>query len=391
MAKQARLVPVKIEGRNLPWCVSVPPHLSETGSRTRRFFATKVEATTFVDQTKARVLNHGIATHGLTAGQKEAAAASFRLLGDEPPSALIEIVRQHLARKTQQEESVSFAKLRDIFISSKGSRSGAYLRQVRAAFLKFSLFDDTVVAAITSNDISNALEGTPSSARNAHLRVAKAAFNFAARKGWLAANPADNVDFAEIARSEVEVLSNVESESLLRACQGFDPALLPYHLFGLFAGIRPQELERMDWQNVHLDENHILLPAEITKTGTRRVIEVEAGLARWLNWYVSENRNTVGKITPAKNLRRRLRAVREHAGITTWVQDVMRHTYASNLLAVNPSVDTLRANLGHRSVDVLWRHYHKAVLRRDAEKFWAILPIGENLDEAALNNKIATG
>jgi integrase len=145
-------------------------------------------------------------------------------------------------------------------------------------------------------------------------------------------------------------------------------------MFGVFAGIRPKELERMDWKHVHLDESHILLPADLTKTGSRRVIEIQPTLATWLTWYIEKFGIQSGPITPQTNLRRRLRMIRKTAGITQWVQDVMRHSYASNFLAHFESVDQLRANLGHRSNDVLWRHYHKAVVKKEAAKFWAIAP-----------------
>ena len=42
--------------------------------------------------------------------------------------------------------------------------------------------------------------------------------------------------------------------------------LLPYHALGLFAGIRPMELERLDWQHIDLTECHIEITAEVSKT-----------------------------------------------------------------------------------------------------------------------------
>src|SRR5688500_1521032 len=115
MGKQARFTPVRMPGRRLPWCVSLPPAMSETGSRERRFFATKVEAQTFIEQTRMRVLNQGTATHVLTAAQREVAVAAFHLLPAEQPSILIEIVREHLRRNKERERSVTFAQLRDAF------------------------------------------------------------------------------------------------------------------------------------------------------------------------------------------------------------------------------------------------------------------------------------
>lgn len=73
-------------------------------ARERRFFATKAHAQTHINQTRMRVLNSGTATHGLTAGLREAAASAFRLLHGEEPS--------------------------DAFLSAQASRNAAYKRQV---------------------------------------------------------------------------------------------------------------------------------------------------------------------------------------------------------------------------------------------------------------------
>jgi integrase len=80
-----------------------------------------------------------------------------------------------------------------------------------------------------------------------------------------------------------------------------------------------------------------------------------------------------GPIVSTVNLRARLRAVRETAKVE-WIQDGMRHTYASNWLAIHKDEHRLRDNLGHKSADELWDHYHKAVTKAEAAKFWKVLP-----------------
>ena len=348
--------------------------MSETGRRERRFFPTKVQAQTFVEQTETRVKNQGVSPNGLSAIHREVAAAAFRLLEGKPPACLLEIVQAHLARCEQRDRSITFSALHDAFLSAKAGRSEPYKRQIQGTVTRLSKLAEISVSEIEPGDIERELQGLPPSSRNGHLRVAKALFNFAIRRGWAATNPVAKLEFDEIPNEEVKILPNNEVQKLLTVCSDTEPGLLPYHFFAFFAGIRPQELERMEWGHVHLDELHILLPAELTKTGSRRVIEIEATLAGWLGWYIEKFGIQSGPVTPTKNLRKRLRAVREAAGITHWVQDVMRHSYASNYLAKFESVDKLRANLGHRSDAVLWNNYHRAVLKKDAEKFWAIFP-----------------
>ena len=53
----------------------------------------------------------------------------------------------------------------------------------------------------------------------------------------------------------------------------------------------------------------------------------------------------------------------------------MRHTYASNWIETYGDFDRLLMNLGHHSLKVLRDHYHKAVMKKDAEKFWRLMPV----------------
>ena len=41
---------------------------------------------------------------------------------------------------------------------------------------------------------------------------------------------------------------------------------------------------------------------------------------------------------------------------------------------LNKDEHRLRENLGHRSSDELWDHYHKACTEKEAKQFWAIRP-----------------
>jgi integrase len=259
------------------------------------------------------------------------------------------------------------------FVSRKG-RSKAYLSQIRQSFSRLSDHAEAKVSDIESRPLDAALKTLSPANRNLHLRVLRAAFHFALRKQWLTQNPVASLDFSSENRGEVQVLTTRQSARLLVACRRLDPELLPCNFFGLFAGIRPEELSRMRWDSVQLDEHHIVLPREVTKTSKRRVIDIEPNLAAWIEWYASKHGKQTGNVTPSRALRHRLNAVRARARIDPWVQDVMRHTDASNWLAKHGDINRLLLNLGHYSTKVLWDHYHAAVLRKDAERFWALKP-----------------
>jgi integrase len=128
-------------------------------------------------------------------------------------------------------------------------------------------------------------------------------------------------------------------------------------------------LLRLQWEDIDLAEGHILIRAEVAKNRRRRIIDIAPNLAAWLKTHKAD-----GAVTSQTNLRTRLRAIRTAAGISQWKQDVMRHSFASYWLAVHGDINKLTLMMGHTTATMLWKHYHKAAKRVDAEKYWKITP-----------------
>jgi integrase len=51
-----------------------------------------------------------------------------------------------------------------------------------------------------------------------------------------------------------------------------------------------------------------------------------------------------------------------------------RHSFASYWLARHGDIDRLCQFLGHDNPHTTFRHYAKVATRREAERFWAIMP-----------------
>jgi integrase len=134
------------------------------------------------------------------------------------------------------------------------------------------------------------------------------------------------------------------------------------------------ELERLEWRHVDLSERHIEVAAAVSKTGRRRIVDIEPNLRAWLTRYIENGGRTSGQVTPVTNLRTRLRDIRAAAKLKAWPQDVMGHSYASYWLAHHEEIDRLTLQMGHQSPDMLFEHYNRAAKRKDAAKFWKITP-----------------
>jgi len=365
-------------GRAKPWMVDISAKISESGRRERHFFKTRKQAEGFIDAQKVRLKNTGTDSSLLSPAEREASMQALKLLGAENPLKLVEIVRDWQEREKKRLASAKMSDVWDKFEARKLEHSKQYQNQIKSTRNRFKQHEGLLVADLTESDVEKALEGRSKTAFNGYMRVIRAVLNFAVKKRWAQSNVAVHVDFKDLEEREVPVLTNRESARLLVACRRYFVEDLPYVLFGLFGGIRPDELECMTWEMVHTADKNIALPPQVTKTGSRRVVVMEPTLCAWLRWFARRpNAGSLeGPIVRTTNLRTRLRALRKKAKFEHWPQDVMRHTYASNHLAAKENIERLLLNLGHSSPKMLWKHYHQAITKKNANQFWSLYPGG---------------
>jgi integrase len=372
MPKRASLEPKPTTKPHAPWVANLPAALSNTGRRERRYFENKRAAGEFCRQQKIRLENYGASSTYLPAGKVEEAQAAFEKL-QGAGIGLTEAVEQVLKWKKARENTVTFKAMFERFIEAKSTRSKKYQTDLRCTLPRFIALHDRLACEISTPEIEEQLGGMSASVRNAFLRYLKAAFNFGMRRGWCDDNPVKRIEMERV-RMRRELLTNSEVAALLKAVCKTELELLPFHVLCIFAGIRPEEVCRLDWSNINMIEHFVEVPDEVAKTEIRRIVEMEPLLVEWLNYFVKRGGNPTGAVTPKSNLRKRLRALRKAAKIDPWPQDAPRRTFASNWLAVNHDVNRLNNLMGHTSPAMLWRHYHRAVTQKQAKEFWKIEP-----------------
>lgn len=381
MPRRCKIEPIKtIEDRAKPWKIELPASLSPSGKRQRFFFETKKDASSFAEEQKVRKENFG--SHGLTRLSPSELEQCAKALEDIKPFkvSLNEVVSDWIARRRARETTVTFTSAFDHYLDHLKTKrvkgrpvSESYQTQIKLTYPRFPSLHTLPLTDIDAKAISRDMIAMTPSVKNSFLRVLGAFFTWCAEppREWVRGdNPASKVPRESVGSGEVKVYTPDEAIRLLEASPD---DLKPYFLFGLFAGIRPEELERLDWKHINIIERYIELPGAITKTGARRVVTIDPTLENWLLWHQSKNGIQTGLVTPLKNLRRRLRTTRETAKVAT-IQDGMRHTYASMWLAVYKDEHRLRENLGHKSADELWNHYFKACTEKEARQFWDIMP-----------------
>src|SRR5205823_3213158 len=174
---------------------------------------------------------------------EEAQAAFEKLKGTG--IGLLEAAEQVLEWKKTRESSVTFKVMLESFMEAKkAKRSTAYLTALRCTLPRFIALHDRLACEISASEIEEQLNGVSASVSNAFLRYLRAVFNFGIRRGWCAENPVKRIEMQTL-RMRKEILANAQVTALLKATIENDLELLPYHLFCIFAGVRPKEVERL--------------------------------------------------------------------------------------------------------------------------------------------------
>ena len=268
----------------------------------------------------------------------------------------------------------------------KGKRP-RYLEKLEAKLQRFSRYlpAKTMLNEVTQKTIENYLAslGQAPAGEVIEARHISVLFGWARKRGYVAENPVGKIEKPDIDRKPPTIFTPGEALALLKAAA----ELTPWVAVGLFAGLRPEEAQRLSWEEIDFSHRHIDLPAHKSKTRDRRIIPFLGCLDEWLLPY----RQKSGSIAPL-NFRKRFWAMAERAGyrapqeegnaepvskITApgWPKDVLRHCFGSYFLAQSKSSGTTAEYMGHRDAKMLYKYYRE-VIKDDAdiEAFWALNP-----------------
>lgn len=181
-------------------------------------------------------------------------------------------------------------------------------------------------------------------------------FEFALRREWCDRNPIKLIERKKIIEKEIKPLTLHQTQKLIKTARTskFKECQAAVGLLVL-AGIRPQEVRRLSWNDIDLAENSITVRSQCSKTGGVRQVEICTSLKKLLKVLRPENSNT--PICPSnwiylwKNLR-------DSSGFkNTWIQDILRHTYASFHAKHFKDLRRLQLNMGHRDLSLLYSRY----------------------------------
>ena len=361
--------------------MNLPAKISPTGKRTRHFFETKQAALNYCDDQRIRLNNFGVqGTSLLSPSHLEQSANALDLLQPYGVS-LNEVVQDWLSRKKAAEASITFEAAMDAFMEFR-QRSDSYTRSIRQTKNRLAGLHGKLLNQITPADVTREMDDMTASVRNFTIRILGGLFNFGIKRDYCSDNPTRKLDLSLREVSEIKIYSPAEVGTILKTAEEHDDKLVPFLSLSFFAGIRLSEMTRLDWNAIDLHEFFVRLPASITKTKQTRNIDISRTLAAWLKPHAHDS----GKVVSCSPdvLRNRMEGLKTHHKIPT-IKHGPRHCFASYWLAQHGDINQLCRFLGHDSPETTFRHYAKAATKREAEKFFAILPSRIRRKSAAAN------
>ena len=348
--------------------------------RNRRFFKSKAEAKTFLQQKLVEQQNYGAAGMAFTERQR----AEYLECADKLAPfgvGLRDAVNFYLPYLQAKNRTCTARELVTELLNTKEAdgASARYLSDLRSRLTQFAnSFDGRPVSEITTTDVDQWLRGLTDSAtgealagitRNNFRRVLVVAFNFAENRGYCLANPAAKSAKAKVIDAPAGILSVDELSRLLANA----PAeLIPFVAIGAFAGLRRAELERLDWKEIDLVEGLIEVTARNAKSARRRFVKIQPNLLLWLRPHAQLS----GPVTPA-GYRKRLERARTATGICEWPNNALRHSFASYYLAhfKRAGAAELALEMGHTNANLVFQHYRQLVKPNEAKRYWALTPV----------------
>src|SRR3990167_180878 len=203
---------------------------------------------------------------------------------------------------------------------------------------------------------------------NCDIAILSHLFNTAMKVGILDKNPCKEVKQFKTAQTRDRILSELEIGLLFDRLEGKDRLMI---LTSLFAGMRLNEVLRLEWKDI--DFNKGLITFTQSKTGKLLTIPLSTYLAEKLvnckngitNDRIFEDRPITRTLvnTYSQHFRKVFRSI----GINNFSFHCLRHCFASISSDTGADIVTTKELLGHSDITMTMRYSHKQMgVKRNA-------------------------
>lgn len=319
----ARKASFKVRSTDKGWLLHVPAAISDTGKLRRRYFPTREAA-----KLEAQRLRE------VSEGKRERGAAIRHALAEDAVSAeeILKPFGVTLAQcarfyANQHDARAKAPTLSDAWAAAIARRPNHRPRTLLDLRNWKTALPDWLMAMnvrdIEPKDICKALDETTKgkTMRKNGRDYIRTVLGDCVKDRTLDDNPAARVhierkpDTAE----DVSTYTPDELRRLMAACRDYGKGLdkacaacAPAFALMAFAGIRPDEVGKLNWADVSLELHNIRIGPSVAKKNRRRNVRIQPTLAAWLETVPPEKRQ--GKVAPPRWIYKATR-VRKEAGI----------------------------------------------------------------------------
>lgn len=321
-----------------------------------------------------------------------------RLLGDRPLSTAVEGYLSTIAtvkRVGVQEAVREFIASREpLTKATNGDRaqlSGKYAYNLEIQLNRFAAaFPSTAVCDLTKAHLDKFVEGLADMSpktRNHYRASVRTLLEWALRKDYLPAahrlGQADGLRPERAGGGEIHFYTPSEFRALLEHSDGFLRVMVAV---GGLAGLRTQELLRLDWADLWRIPGYIEVSRAKAKTRQRRLVPIVPALAQWLEPFATMQPGPLWTRHEI-SFQRDLGSLCERAGVRRKANG-LRHAYCTYAFALHGEITA--AQQAGNSPAQLHQHYRGLATKAEAEQWFGILPAPAG-NVIPLASNVATG
>lgn len=341
----------------------------------REFFSTRDEAEAVREVKLTELRQHGAAAMTLAMDERAAFVCARERL--TKIGMTLEQAVEFCERNHRKAKPMLFSEAIRQMIDTKRSANldPVYVRKLESHLNNLMrVVGDRQISMVTQSEIESWLHRSawkPATIRNLRIDV-RTFFRFSQKRGWITENPAEHLERVKLPDTPPGILTVEECRAVLKSALQLK-SVLPYVVLNLLCGLRPEECVEIGPERLRLDRGYVEVPAAVAKSRQRRIVQISANARKWLK------RSPALSVRSPKWYARQLPKLRAEASSILgrpmpWPKNCLRHSFGSYHLAMHRSADQTAHEMGHRSTDMLFRHYRELVSPEDARAFWSIAP-----------------
>jgi integrase len=230
-------------------------------------------------------------------------------------------------------------------------------------------------------------------AANRTLAGIRSMFNYAIKRGIIAATPAAMVDRPGTERPRERTLTTDEIRAIWTAAEGMTYPFGPFFRLALMLGQRRNEIARMQWADIDLAEKVWTLPAEATKAARGHAVPLPPLAVETLQAlprkscaangsirpspyvFTTEGTRPISGFSKAKPaLDRAIAKARDGEALTPWTIHDLRRTAATGMARLGATEFVIGRVLNHAAAGVTGKVYNQhdyLAEKRHALELWA--------------------